>query len=187
MPTLLASIEDAVIARIKTALTTSVRIVEDAPATWSKDMALRAMKALPAVYVAFTGGPTPNNGATLATINAGISVLVATGHASGHREQRRGDTHQIGAYELMETLVPLLHEFETDGGTLQFDGVHPVDVAQWDMEGLMLWEIGFALPRLAFTAKDDGTLEPFRIFHADYDVAPADGTFEASDDVTLPQ
>lgn len=188
MPTPIDAAEDELIALIKAKLAGTVKKVEDAPANWTKDMVLRAIKMTPAVFVSFTGGAAKQPGSETPVMDAGFSLIVATGHASGERARRRGDTREIGAYELIATIVPLLNGYNTAAGTLQFRGTQPVDVSIWDLQNLMLWEIQFGLPMFALEeVVPDGALDNFRIFHVDYDVAPPDGQLEATDDIEIEQ
>lgn len=189
MPTLRETIENTCIDAIKVAMNGKLRIVEDAPPMWSKDMALRALKATPAAYVAYTGGRNGSPGGDDTTFNASFSVIAATDHASGSRAQRRGDSRDVGMWEIVETICPILDGKCVDEvGTIQYLGDEPVDVADWDLKGLFLWEMQFLIPNIVMPKPyDPALLQPFNTFHPEYDLAPADGTREATDDITIPQ
>lgn len=183
----IASVEQHLVDAIKTRFGARLKGVESLPSDWDSKVVDRMMVLAPCAFVVFAGGPA------LAGTNeiAGRWIVVAvTAHKGSEVARRRGDAREIGAYEIIETVVPLLHDMTIVGtGTLRF-----VDMANLfnqvdESRGLAIYGAGFDLPMGMEAATDDGAdpLDAFITFHAEHDLAPIDGTSEAADTVTLPQ
>lgn len=204
----IATVEDAIIAAATQALTVDgalkVRGIVSAPGDWDKEMLKRTLLAMvPCVLVVFAGGPSKDVGGNIANLDAHWRVIVATGHASGEKARRRGDSQEIGAYEIIERLVPVLDGLViADEGTLDLVELDNLYTGEVDKQGLAIYGLTFThLMALPFIA-DLGALDDFTTFHAFYDVPPFDGEAEylswlagepftdswpaAEDEVTLP-
>lgn len=167
------AVEDALIARIRAVLGNRVRVVDSLPGDWDDDMLRRFAAQLPAVFIAFAGGGSRAPGATTFDIDGQWIVYVATGHASGQAARRRGDALQIGAYELVELLVPQLHLFKVpDTGTLMAVRVENLYTGSIDRQGLAVYALTFQLPMSMPLQLDPAVLDDFETFTAQYDVPP---------------
>jgi len=166
-------IEDALIAEIQAALGNKVRSISSLPGDWDAEMFKRLMALVPGVFVVFAGGAPTAFGGTAPFINAHWVVIAATGHASGEAARRRGDGSWIGAYEILETLVPRLHGFTVpDEGSLALVDVANLYNGAIDKQGLAVYAATFQMPMALATVADLATLDAFTTFDAQYDVPP---------------
>lgn len=183
----IAGIEQHLIDRIKTRFGNRLKGVESLPADWDAETFKRILRLTPGVFVVFAGGQA-EAGSTRLLGHWG--VVAVTTHASGELARRRGDTREIGAYEIVEICIPLLHDHQVpDVGTLQFQGVENLFTGDLEKQGAAIYGADFLLP-MAIEAPDGGGADPldaFVTFHAEHDLAPTDGTSEAADTVALPQ
>lgn len=195
-------IEDALISRAKLLLGTLVRGVESLPGDWDDDMFRRLLRLVPGVFVVFSGGQrTGNAGQMEAAIDGRWSLVVATGHASGEAERRRGDSLEVGAYHLVQVLAAGMHGFAVPHvGSLLLLDVQNLYTGSVDSQGLAVYVLTFSLP-MSFDAEplaDD--LGYFVRFEAQLDIPPQqpelhrrwlrgdfdDGRPDATDTVILP-
>jgi phage gp37-like protein len=202
------NVEDQLIAKCTAALTVGgqlkVRTVDSLPGDWDADTMKRLLRLAPAVLIAFSGGPVREVGANDAvTIDAQWSVIAVTAHASGEAARRRGDSQQIGAYEILESMIPKLHgETIPDEGSLSLVSIENLYSGEIDKQGLAVYAMRFALPMTLPFALDESTIDPFETFDAKYDIPPFAGELEyaswladdfsasnpeARDTVSLPQ
>lgn len=165
--------EDAIIARCTEVLVVDgkklVRQVESLPGDWDDDTLKRLVRAVPGVFVVFSGGPS-RPGMT-AEIDARWVLYVVTGHASGEAARRRGDGLDAGAYLITAMLVSALHNWSPD---LSTNSLELVDVANLytgsiDRQGVAIYAITFKAP-LAFAAIDPGELADFLTFVSNLDM-----------------
>lgn len=195
------TIENALIARIATVLGNKVKTVESLPGDWDDDMLKRLLRQVPGVFVAFAGGGAKSVGANSPDIDAQWIVYVATGHASGEAARRRGDALQVGAYELIQLVVPALHLHTIAGeGTLMLARVENLYTGMVDRQGVAIYAMTFQMPMPISMDLDLAVLDDFETFDAQYDIAPhtlaehqkwLDGDYatsnpDAQDTVTLP-
>lgn len=197
----ISTCEDALITRIQQLLGTKVRMVDSLPGDFDDETLKRLLRSVPGVFVLWTGGPSNQAGALTAIDSAWI-VYVITGHASGQAARRRGDAVQAGAYELIETLVPGLNEFDLAGeGSLSLLRVENLYNGAIDKQGVAVYSLTFGQLLTMPATVDPGTLDDFLTFDAQYDI-PAletdaehqkwlDGDYttskpDAEDQVTLP-
>lgn len=170
-------IEDAIIAKAKAALTvggqSKVRTVESAPGDWDKDMLKRLLRMVPCVLIVFSGGPAAAAGATVSQITAHWRVIVATGGAGGEAPRRRGDSQEIGAYAILELLVPALDGLLIQNeGTLELADFENLYSGEVDKQGLAVYGLTFTHPMAFSNDVDLSTLTPFATFDAKYDFVP---------------
>lgn len=170
------AIENALITEIKTVLgfpaAPKVRTVESLPADWDEETLRRLLRAVPGVFVVFKGGRIPPGGA-VGRIPGEWSVIVVTGHASGEAARRRGDSQQVGAYELIETLIPKLHGLKiTNEGSFDFIGVENLYTGAIDKQGVAVYAIGLQMPMAWPNNLNLSLLNGFVTFDAQYDIPP---------------
>ncbi|MGE0671967.1 MAG: DUF1834 family protein [Methylibium sp.] len=169
------TIEDALIARIKSLLGNKVRGVESLPGDWDDDMLKRFLKGVPGVFLAFAGGRAPAPGAPVVTFPGQWIAYVATGHASGEAARRRGDSRQAGAYELSEALMKGLHNFTVPAeGTVSFVAIENLFTGQIERQGVSVYAVTFQMPMTLDQAVDENTLDTFETFDVQWDVPPHD-------------
>lgn len=170
------AIEDALIAEARAALTVGgalkVRTVVSAPGDWDRDMLKRMLAMVPCVLVVFSGGPVLATGAQTTEIDGHFRVIIGTGHASGQEARRRGDSQEIGAYEILQRLLPRLDGLDVGNeGTLKLTELENLFSGEVDKQGLAIYALTFTLP-LTFPLIADPLLSPFVTFNAKLDVAP---------------
>lgn len=167
------AVEDDLVATIKAAVTDKVRTVESLPGDWDDDMLRRLLRQVPGVFVAFAGGAPVQSGATSAEMRGQWVVFVVTGHASGEAARRRGDARQVGAYELAELLIPVLHGHRIAGvGSFTFAGLENLYTGQIDRTGVAVYGLKFELPMSWSAEPDAGLLGDFETFDARWDLPP---------------
>ena len=171
----IATLETTLLAVIKDALGNKVRTVESLPGNWDDDTLKRLLRQVPGVFVAWAGSqPANGRDGGVGAVTSGLwLVYVVTGHASGEAARRLGDSQQVGAYELIDTLVPLLNGYLIKGeGTLSLTRVENLYSGTVDRQGMCLYALHFNLPRSWPTPVDESTLTPFEPVAPQYDVAP---------------
>lgn len=202
------NVEDRLIEKITSVLTVAgqkkVRTVEVLPSDWDKDMLRRFAAVAPAVLIAFSGGAVKEVGANdSVSIDAQWSVIAVTAHASGNAARRRGDGQQIGAFEICERLIPVLHGHTIeDEGSLALVAVENLWSGEIEKQGLAVYAMRFGLPMSLPYVADESALDDFETFDAKYDIPPFAGELEylswladdfsesepeARDTVSLPQ
>lgn len=169
------NVEDKIIERIKAVLMApgneKLRHVESLPGDWDADMLKRILLMAPGVFLAFMGGPV--TAGHTAQLKAQWAVIAVTGHASGEAARRRGDSQQIGAYEILEALVPKLHGFKIDDeGTLQIAEISNLYNGELDKRGVTVYAARFEILMGLPADLDLATLNSFATFSAKYDLAP---------------
>ena len=167
---MLAEIEDAMITRCRKVVGEHVKTIEDLPGNWDEATLKAARRKVPGIYIAWSGGPAVP--ASRATINGRYAVYIVTGQASGERARRRGTNREVGAYELLERVVPGLHGLSVDGtGTLQLERVDNLYSDRADQQGVVIYGAVFVLNKLMFPAALDASgLADFEIYHANHKV-----------------
>jgi len=185
---LLIDVEDYLIAEIKKLFGRRLKAVDSLPGDWDSDMLKRLIISAPAVYLAFTGGPRIKEQDTIVGINGRWSFFVITAHASGAAARRRGDSVQIGAYEIISLLAPHFDRLTVpDVGTLELERVENLYSGTIDTKGVSLYACLFTLPTYFDDIPDLSVLDNFEEFHGDWDLEPSDGVLEAQTDINLPQ
>lgn len=167
---MLAEVEDAMIARCEKLVGKHVKAIKDLPGNWDDATLKAARREVPGIYIAWAGGSaTP---AARAGINSRYSVYVVTGQASGERSRRRGNGRDLGAYEILERIVPGLHGLSVDGiGTLQLERVDNLYSDRADQQGVVIYGAVFALNKMQFpSVLDAADLADFTVFHVNHKV-----------------
>lgn len=159
-----AEAEDAIVAGIQKALGQTVSTIETLPGPWDQDALTLAFRKMPGVWVYFDGGKAGRS-ARGNRIEATFYVYAVTNHASGARERQRGNSRHIGAYEIIERVVPSLSgQPAANLGTLMFAGLRVLTPASAQRKGVAVYEMAFTL-EMGFPAPlDIATLADFAIF-----------------------
>jgi len=110
-------------------------------------------------------------------LSARFLVYAVTSHASGGRERQRGNSRQIGAYEIVERVVPTLDQQPAAQlGSLRFDGLRVLTPASAQRKGVAVYEMAFGL-EMAFPApRDLADLADFAIYSATHEVGEGPAT-----------
>lgn len=169
----IAALEAALIAPIKAALGNKVRTVESLPGNFDDNTFKRLLRQVPGIFITWAGAQTSSGrDGGVAGMTTGLWIVyVVTGHASGEAARRLGDSQQVGAYELVDTLVPLLNGLTIKGeGTLSLTRVENLYSGTVDSQGLSLYAMQFNMPMAWPTTVDEATLTPFQTFDAQYDI-----------------
>jgi phage gp37-like protein len=173
---MIAEAEDAIVAAVQDVLGQTVQTVETLPGPWDQDALTLAFRKMPGVWVYFDGGQ-PGKGARGNRLEARFMVYAVTSHASGGRERQRGNSRQIGAYEIVERVVPTLAgQPAAKLGTLMFQGLRVLTPASAQRKGVAVYEMAFNL-EMAFPApRDIGDLADFAIYHGTHHVGEGPDT-----------
>lgn len=175
----LLAIEDNLIATIKSIVTDKVRTVDSLPGDWDDETLKRLLRLMPGVFVVFAGGAPERAGGTSAQLNSVWLVYAATAHASGEAARRRGDARQVGAYELLELLVPRLHGHTVPNeGTLSFARIENLYTGAIDKQGVAVYAATFNMPIALPSNLDPALLDAFERFEAQYDIPPHESAAE---------
>lgn len=185
---MITAIEDDIIARVKGHFGAVLRTVDSVPGPLDSEETLKKMlRAAPAVFVLFAGGRNPEPGKELVEIRGRWVLYAVTAHAGGQADRRRGDGRQIGAYEIVERLVPLLSGFcPADESALDLVDVANLYSGTIDNQGVTLYAVNFGVRMDLAALPDESTLDDFLRAHVDYDIHQ-DGTVDVTDDIDLPQ
>ena len=171
---MLAAAEDAIVQATQAVLGQSVRTVETLPGPWDQDALALAFRSMPGVWVYFDGGDAGRGRKRLA---ARYLVYAVTSHASGGRERQRGNSRQIGAYEIIERVVPSLDGHgAAELGTLHFNGLRVLTPASAQRKGVAVYEMAFTLEMGFPPARDIGTLADFEIYSGKHHVGSGPDT-----------
>ena len=186
----IASIEQWFIDTIKDAFAGRLKGVESLPADWDAKTFERIFRAAPGVFVVFGGGqriPEYQDGLVIA---ARWGLVAATTHASGELARRRGDSREIGAYEILEVLATLLEGVTPPGavGPLHFEEVSNLFDDANEIKGAALYGLEGLVPMpLVDPNAPEPNLADFLRYYDKFDLAQPDGQPEAEDRVDLPQ
>jgi len=177
--------ENSIIKVIEKVMLNKIKTVETLPGSWSVDLLLDLAHKAPAVFVAYRGGPAEKSNVD-AVSDGKFSVYVVTkAGREGHR--RKGSITAIGAYDILEAIVPHIHRLAVpDVGTLKFVNVDNLfgDVVQ-DL-GVTVYAADFVLPQMVWPFVDVHTLDDFITFNADVDQVQANGDVDITVREILP-
>ncbi|MCE8004225.1 DUF1834 family protein [Billgrantia ethanolica] len=173
---MIAEAEDAIVSACQGVLGQTVKTVEILPGPWDQDALTLAFRRMPGVWVYFDGGQ-PGKGVRGSRLDARFLVYAVTSHASGTRDRQRGNSRQIGAYEIVERVVPTLTgKPAADLGTLLFQGLRVLTPASAQRKGVAVYEMTFGL-EMAFPApRDASDLADFAIYSATHQVGDGPAT-----------
>ena len=184
----IASVEQHIIDTAKAAFGGRLKAVESLPADWDEDTFRRILRLAPGLFVVFGGGPRDDSVDDGLVINAKWGLMAVTTHASGELAQRRGDTREIGAYEIIETCAALFHQHAVPGeDRMLCTDVQNLFSGAVEKQGASLYGAEFSL-RMSLASTDAGSpLDDFKTFTDKFDLAVPDGQAEAEDHVELAQ
>ena len=184
---IIKAVEADILHQISETLVNCVSEIKTLPGPWSYDLLKQVLQKAPAVYVSFLGGQGNPDGFD-ASINARFDVYAVTKHFGNQQSARHGTNRTIGAYEIIETILPRLHGHTIDDvGTLQLRNVDNLfGEAMFELGGI-IYAATFSLPNMTFPLNSDLTiLSPFEIYNATHQLA--DGLEPSAEDhVELPQ
>jgi len=165
----IAAVEDAIIDEANTRLAGKIRTADSLPGAWSIDTLKRILQQAPAVFVSFVGARSADTDDDV-HMDARFVVYVVAGQASGSAARQRGSAQEIGAYEMLETLVPWLHRCTIVGrGSLALQQIgQEINEATFDL-GATVYSATFTMPNLHWPL-DGPDLDAFEIAHIDYDL-----------------
>ena len=185
----IAEIEDLLVKRIKDHFDGRLKAVESLPSDFDSGEFERILRSVPGVYISFGFGPAIRN-YSQAAVQGRWAVICISGNAGGEKQRRHGSQVEIGAYEIMERVIPLLHDFTVEGvGTFTFTDSDNLYTGELDKKGVSMYAAVFTLP-MGFdqTVLDANSLNDFVTFDAIHDPAPQNaGVIDIHDTVTLEQ
>jgi phage gp37-like protein len=170
-----ATVEDHLLAQMQATLGTKVRGYGSLPGQWDDSTIKRVLLSVPGVFVSWGGldVPTSRNAGAAAIAESTFYVYIATRHASGEAARRRGDALEVGAYELLRVLLPLLSGMTVPGeGTLQLRRAENLFRGEIETKGLALYGITLVMSVGVPATVDEALLDPFTTFAVQYDVPP---------------
>ncbi|MEW4983071.1 MAG: phage protein Gp37 [Cycloclasticus sp.] len=182
----IVAVEDHLISKTKAMFGGYLNKVQVLPNALNLGVLKTMLPAAPAVYFAFLGGSA---GEGDARINGRFDAYVITRHVGNDEARRRGDSTTIGAYDIIQGLIPELHGSTVDGvGTLQFKSVSNLFSIQLEETfKAAFYALSFELPNMPFPDVVDDTLENFITYHAEHSMTEGDKEPLAIDELTLPQ
>lgn len=165
-----------------------LKAVESLPADWDAHTFNRLLRGVPGVFIVFGGGQQDDTSNEVGVILGQWVFIAATAHASGELARRRGDSREVGAYEIIERVVQQFDRYQVpNAGTMRLQEVENLFTGAVEKQGAAIYGARFELPMPLLTDDAAPTLDDFFTFQPDYDAAPTDGQLEAEDVVTLPQ
>lgn len=182
----ISTIEDALLAQANDALGNTLRQTGSLPGGWNRDTLQRAVQYAPGVYAVFAGmRPGKVDG-----YHAGRFAVYAVAKAVDESARRRGSAVTIGAYDMLERLLPRLDGLTiADVGTARVRGVENLfRDAMFDL-GAAVYAINLELANLPLEwTLDEPSLDAFVIFDARFDINSAEADEPVAEDkVSLPQ
>ncbi len=175
----IAAIENIMIDRIKTHFDGRLKAVESVPIDFDVTEFKRILRLAPGVFICFGFGPAIPGGQAPMIQGRWVMIAVTT-NAGGELNRRHGSKVEIGAYEIMQRLIPLMHGFTVeDVGTLTFSDSNNLFTGELEKEGAAAYAAIFTMP-MAFelSTLEQSSLDDFIRFNFDLDVAPTDGVNE---------
>lgn len=180
------TVESAILAQVGTTLGATVKVKESLGGSWTLDALKEAIQKAPGVYVAFLSarGVLGRDG----YVDGNFMVYAVT---KGPVEplRRQGTPRVIGAYEIVERLVPALSGLRVSGvGSISVTNVENLfKEATWQLGGAV-YGIALSLPNMPMTYQADlASLAPFLLFHAEHSLVAGEDEPAAIDEVHLPQ
>lgn len=182
----IAAIEDALLAQADAALGNTLRQTGSLPGGWNRDTLQRAVQYAPGVYAVFAGLRAGN----VDGYHVGRFAVYVVAKAVDESARRRGSAVTIGAYDMVERLLPRLDGLTVaDVGTLRSRGVENLfRDAMFDL-GAAVYAINLELPNLPLEwSLDESSLDVFETFDARFDINSAEADEPvAEDNVSVPQ
>ena len=179
--------EDAIIAAGNAALQGKVREMEALPGRMSLRVLQTIAALAPAVYVAYLGGRTRGAAQDGVSHAAVFAVYIVVDHADS-KTRGRGDARQIGAYDILNVLLPMLNNFTIkDVGTMQFKGIENLFSVELDKQGVLIYAATFEVPMSFEYLADETALSGFITYSAIHAISPDPDVPTSQDQITLDQ
>jgi hypothetical protein len=143
----------------------TVREKKTVPGGWTMATLTRALQFAPGVYVAFQGA-VPGTGEGY--YNGRFTVYTVSKGAN-EQDRRRGNQRAIGAYDMLELLLPPLSVlYVEDIGTLSVTGIDNLfRDAMFELGGTV-YGINITVPNMPFDYQlDESALANFVLFHGE--------------------
>lgn len=171
---MLAEIEDAIVERCRRVVGEHVQAIDHLPGRWDQKTLRAALRKVPGIYVAW-GGARGDGDLAQPAVASRYVVYVVTGHASGERERRRGNTRDVGAYELLERVVPAVHALTVPGvGSFSLESIDNLYSDHFDREGVVIYAAAYQLKAVFPAALEATSLAPFKLYTATHQVGTDD-------------
>ncbi|WP_158704663.1 phage protein Gp37 [Ectopseudomonas mendocina] len=163
---MLSAIEDAIAERCHKVAGAYVSTIQELPGAWDDSSLAEILSDLPGIYINWSGGAAAAGSRAL--LDSQYGVYIVTGQNSNERVRRRGDASMVGAYQLLERVVPGLHGLSIEGiGTLQLERLENLYSAQAEQHGVAIYGAFFVLNKLLFPAAlSSAGLADFTHYHS---------------------
>ena len=180
---MLTAIENNLISTIKTEFNNTLRAVESVPGPLNESLIKALLTSAPAIYIAFLGGRNANKHAWETTW--ACYVVTAQGD---QKKRRQGEARVIGAYNIIDQLIPLLdgHSID-DAGTFDFQRAQNLFTVSLDKKGISVYAATFTLVLDKSYQANTDAINDFITFNADHSLVPGNDEPAAIDNVTLEQ
>ena len=182
MSSVIATVEDAMMSACSAALVNPdkrsyVRTITTLPGGWTRDTLTRMLQGAPGVYIAYLGGAIKKE--CHEACNVGRFDAVIVNASARETDRRRGTQSQIGAYAMVERVVPAVHGLKIDNvGTLTVENINNLfNESTFDL-GATVYAIQCTVPMCLPINTSDSDLDDFETFAADYDIPAFANTAE---------
>jgi len=184
---IITTTEQALINATETAFNNTLKAVKPVPGPITIDVLKQMISVSPAVHVAFLGGAAQKD-VDAAYMDGRWTAYITSKNAGGGLPRLHGDATEIGIYEIVERLVPTLHDLNIeDVGTCQFlDVKNLFSIQLQEKLGAALWAVVFNVPMPFPDDFDPASLADFLTFHGESDIN-GDGDYDTTHDFELPQ
>ena len=184
---MITAVEQAILDRIASEFEGRLKSVQTHPGAWDGATIQRMAVHAPGIWLGFAGGR--DGGEYFPALKARWNCYIVT-EAVSRAARTRGDARAIGAYEIMQLLVPML-----DGWApleAQAEPKHRLQLAEianrfsfeHDKRGLSVYEVGFVHSLDLTYAADGSELDEFLTFGAEYSSAP-EAEADANDEINF--
>lgn len=176
---MLAEMENGLVALLKaSALKQFMTVIDTLPDLDGDTFVKKLAAEAPGIYVAI-GKIDPRDG----VLRAGFGLACTARNARGHAAARQGDTKTVGVYQMMESVMAVVHGVTAGGATWLVAGVEMLSDEKLYANGLTVGvvsvETTVTMP-LGIDAAMLAALADFKVFHADYDIDPFETAAEHS-------
>jgi len=181
---IISGVEDSILAVVNATLPGVLNTTGPLPGVWSLELLKLLLQKAPGVYVSFNGGELVMSNNCL--LNARFDVYVVTLGANAVT-RLRGAGNIIGAYTIIEALIPALNAYTIAGaGSLRGKSVTNLFSNVLLESGGAVYGLQFELPRLPLDAVlDSAALANFLILNIDSSLTTP-GADDFTTTITLP-
>ena len=179
-------IEADLIALVNETMPGKLKKVAALPGQLNEALLKIIMAASPAVYFSYLGGS-----ASKRYEQNGIWAMYLVTADGDINARRGGDKRVIGAYDLIEFLLPVVNEHQirnvTDVGFMKFKQLQNLFTTGLDKQGVTIYAATFELSMPLEYQADVNSLSDFITYSADHSMAPGNDEPAAQDQVILLQ